>query len=939
MRKTTSQCEKRWAAAFAGVVSVLCGWAAVAAARHGTEPRATYDDVADIDAEAEALRDSGVGRSFSRGWFSWDRFLCRYQDAGRRSKNDVKILRAVFLGGILDRYRALAKKGEGDRFHIFYGPSKRGNKYYVRDVHGGGGHGGWGGAARMRIYEELVRQNMLTGEERALFKKIVIQSLSERFVDYNRLERGANNRPFANNGGVAIALRLFPDMPRAKEIRAWLHRLWREWAEYGDTTEINYYPYGPLFLHGMLDIAENLGKLKTEREFIYAVAKRYRDQWHGSGVRGCPNAGARANRDLSAISENPWHVAAFSPREVHFWYRMAKEFRDPTFLWAAEQSLLGGKGPGGRAPPEYWKAYNERFRIFNQMGLRPKMPESRSTIAHLSPLKHQVPERLYLDPGREAGKAFVSYYIYDRNNEYMHCFNDAAGRLYEYVVDGTKLLHSSGKYNGIFWGQWFYDMLLVLHPHEAFPFNPPDPNVRWQRSGFHGVRAGVWHRASGTLHMMPACRTGPDSKTWVYDEAIGLFRRPDDPVGFSHGNMDGLWKLNDDYHLKSVSIVLHGAPLHDRDKKAAPQEAETVLLQDLRLAGPKGDIMLARFDELPEGLKVTRWRRATGDRRPTKADETRLRGKALEACVRITREGRSARKALRLRAEPGFSYAVAVTGLDLRFNVDRDYTRITFNYKAVSKAPFLRRQGWRYGAAGYPMLLADVVLNSRSVIPVHQIRGGILVEDSLRAENEGNDSFGRFTHRNYFAAHSRWTRQTVLTEEGYLIVRDEYLAGNDAHGYHAGPIWCLRADGKWIEGKHRNGRPWRKFENAPVAHDGKRNWFDAPPYDHAWWQNNPKRLLVYIHPDKGHTYGQIQQGSSPDFSREIRRNCSFVKARVQAGRPKVFLSVLVPHEAEEEPKDVVKRIRTRVSKDGEAAATIGNVQVTIGADGEWHVTR
>ncbi len=512
------------------------GFALAVNDRYAPLPKTSYENAEDIDAEAEALRKSGVGHSFSRAWWCWDRLLTRYQDNGCKDKNVLKILKAVLLGGVFDRYRELEKKGEADMFYIFYGDVGQ------RDVHGGGAHGGWGSASRMRIYEALVKENMLNAEEQMLFKQIVIQSLSRKFVDFNNLERGANNRPYANNGGVAIALRLFPDMPRAKEINAWLNRLWRELAEYGDTTEVNFHPYGPLYFEGMVDLSENLNKFEMERDFIYALGKRYRDQLHGSGVKGCPNAGACVNRNLKAISENPWQAAAFEPKEVHMWYRMAKHFKDQTFLWAAEQALLGGKGPGGKIPAEYQKAYDERFKVFNDMRLKPKVPEGKSAIAYLSPLKHKVPERLYLHPGREAGKPFVSYYIYDRNNEYMHCFDDSRGRLYEYVVDGTKLLHSSGKYNGISVGQGAYDMLIVLNPNEAFPFNPPNPEVKWQRDGFHGSIPYAWNMASATLHMIPGSRTAPSSGNWTRGEKMDFgfrFHRTDDQIGFSHGNIYG----------------------------------------------------------------------------------------------------------------------------------------------------------------------------------------------------------------------------------------------------------------------------------------------------------------------------------------------------------------------------------------------------------------
>ena len=917
------------------ILTLPAAIAAIADQRFGPLPKLSYENLDDIDAEVAALRKTAKGFSMSRSWWRWDRLLTRYQDYGRQDKNTLKILRAVFVGGIFDRYHDLIETGEGEKFYLFY--THRG----MKPIYGGGGHGGWGGASRLRIYEALVAENMLDAEEQAEFRKLISQSLNEEHVDFNHLEIGANNRPYANNGGVAIALRLFPDMPRAKEIRAWLNKQWRELAEYGDTSEVNFHPYGPLYFEGMIDLAENLGKFETEREFIYALTKRYRDQLHGSGVKGCPNAGAIANRDLKGISENPWQMAAFDPKEVHMWYRMTTHFKDPIFLWAAEQALLGGRGPGCQVPAEYQKAYDERFKIFNDMGLKPETPAGKSAIACLSPLQHRVPERLYLHAGREAGKPFVSYYIHDRNNEYMHCFGDARGRLYEYVVEGTKLLHSSGKYNGISVGQGAYDMLIVLHPNEAFPFNPPNPEVHWQRDGFHGTMPNVWNTASGTLHMIPGSRTAPDSPNWSAAGQIELgycYKRTDDPMGFSHGNMDGLWKLNDDYQLKTVSIVLHGAPIDDKEEA---QETETVFIQNLRLAGPKGDIMLVKFDELPKHLTVTRERYTGSSKGWEFTDKTHLTGDALKDILRITDDGKHGSKVLCVKVEQGTRLTITVGGFDMKFNVDRDYTRLAYDYKAISKAPYLRREGWRYELANCPMLVADMFLNSRSRVHVHQNQGGILEVDALRVENKGDDSFGQFTYRNYFAAHSKWTRQTVLTEEGILVVRDVYLPGKDVDDYSAGPNWILSAEGETVEVEGR-----KEFKPHPSTHDGKQNWFDAPGYEHAWWQDNPKRLTLYIHhekdgqlrcPKEGRTYGQMQHKSSPDIHHYC--NSSFVKAKVKAGKPEIFLSLLVPHDKNEKGEDVVECIKTNIAKDGKATAIIGAVEVAIDAVGNWAVRR
>ena len=80
---------------------------------------------------------------------------------------------------------------------------------------------------------------------------------------------------------------------------------------------------------------------------------------------------------------------------------------------------------------------------------------------------------------------------FDRNNEYMHCFGDAMGRLYEYCVDGAKLIGSSGKYNGIFMGQAYYDMLMVRHPADAFPMHTAMPEYDWGRHPFLAQASGV----------------------------------------------------------------------------------------------------------------------------------------------------------------------------------------------------------------------------------------------------------------------------------------------------------------------------------------------------------------------------------------------------------------------------------------------------------------
>ena len=128
----------------------------------------SYEQLGNIDQAAEMLRKQTAEaktHSFSRDWFDWEFLLRRYVDEGRRDENALKMLAAYFRGAIFDRYRTLESQGEGEMFYIFNtsmdGEAKSwgsSGTVFLHDVHGGGGHGGWGSPARMSIYEALIKQ-------------------------------------------------------------------------------------------------------------------------------------------------------------------------------------------------------------------------------------------------------------------------------------------------------------------------------------------------------------------------------------------------------------------------------------------------------------------------------------------------------------------------------------------------------------------------------------------------------------------------------------------------------------------------------------------------------------------------------------------------------------------------------------------------------------
>ncbi len=454
-------------------------------------PRADYTGIENIDVMAAALRKELSQRqrySFSRGWWMWDRLRARFVDEGRRNTNELKILQAVFRALILDWHARLEARGEGDRMFIFFVTTAPGSKterklpdgaILTRDLHGGGYHGGWGGAARMRIYEELTRQGMLTTEEQNRFRKIVHQSMSRRFLDFTKGSQRADNHSYGNGGGIAMALKLFPDAPQAREARAWINRIWRHMSEFGDWTEWNYFPYGPIFLHGMIDIAEGMDWIEKESEIIHIIGSRVLGFVHGGGLRGGPNCGSPTFRDRAALEADPWNLGNYrveTPgRDGHFWYRLAQHYRNPHYLWAAEQSALGGKAPD-RETDSYEAARRQRFAWFDKAGITPSMPKGGARIGLLSARHHRIPERLYLEADRRAGTPFASFFLYPRKDDHL---DSLSGQLYEYVAHGSKFLHSSGKYSmldkGGASGEESLDLLLVMHKQNPFPLHPDRP--------------------------------------------------------------------------------------------------------------------------------------------------------------------------------------------------------------------------------------------------------------------------------------------------------------------------------------------------------------------------------------------------------------------------------------------------------------------------------
>ena len=97
-------------------------------------------------------------------------------------------------------------------------------------------------------------------------------------------------------------------------------------------------------------------------------------------------------------------------------------------------------------------------------------------------------------------------------------------------------------------------------------------------------------------------------------------------------------------------------------------------------------------------------------------------------------------------------------------------------------------------------------------------------------------------------------------------------------------------------------------------------------------------MLVLIHDSETQRYGVDRHRTSADISRAIPTDGFFANAVVKTGKPRVWLSVLVPFNEGEDGAKVAGTIKTFVDGRGNVEAHIGRVRVTVSGDGAWKVS-
>ncbi|MDB5084125.1 MAG: hypothetical protein JWN30_1011, partial [Bacilli bacterium] len=314
------------------------------------------------------------------------------------------------------------------------------------------------------------------------------------------------------------------------------------------------------------------------------------------------------------------------------------------------------------------------------------------------------------------------------------------------------------------------------------------------------------------------------------------------------------------------------------------------VIDNLRLVGPKGVLMLDDFENL------NNWNRS-------------------DHPYSLTIDHTSGNTALQVHLVPGASIFYTSAPFNLTFST-QDYTAIEYDWKYVfpTQVPisFTFRSNDPANPDGYfDTLPGDV--NSMPTI------------DKATTQTAGSDSFGEVDMSSYFTYDSSLKRQMVLTKEGVMVVRDNVMPGVSADGYNAGPIWYLYSQ------PDQQGA----------------NWFDSPGENQQWYAADPqggsissRSLLVYFDQSQGRTFG-VEQGPKVTNT-PVTSQAVFSKQQVTANQPVSFVTVLVPHD----PSVAADQLAGGISVKKFEGNTIvsmslssGNMSILFAADGTEKVLR
>lgn len=707
------------------------------------------------------------------------------------------------------------------------------------------------------------------------------------------MERGPNNRSYHFALAQAAAAKLYPQAPETKRWKAYAQAVWQDFAEPGDTYEPGYVE------HNMLPLLELATILEKEKDLVAPHLKaffvRVRKNVSPSGLVIDPGDGD----DQEGYPEWLARYAALS--------------RDGTFLWAAEKAMEAGNYGGYRdkyhrrpAPAQAHAAKQKVLGALYEQGLKPEVPADGSGVVSIFPKTYPIPDRLILNPSRGSGHPFAAFYLNDTAEALHHANEDNRGELYHYEVDGVLYLKRSS------WQKW---------AAQTNTFVVSDPTLDFPWHATPGLKEGHWYRGSANIRSI---RMNQPTAQWQLDPQESdasphLHLRLHDKkenLGYRWDNPRGLFGEHDQVPLQELTLSFNTFPAPQaggwsekpsfpasigwyRDyRKVAPSAEPTVVrLRDLQLAGPTGTKKLASFDQLPNNLRVVFYPAGTKGSKAT--DGEVIPPGRWGDFLKVVEDDDGKSTCVEVTCPPG-RLDLVLTDLDLNIDVTKEYPRLEVDYAYQQGAEKLLRA---------PIAVFLNGLRFRSLYLDHQ-QGGVLKK--AEAESRGQDSYGIMQYAGVYTADSDWTRQAVLTAEGYLIVVDTFLPGPRANGLVAGPVWQLPMRAK----------AWEHGFSTPVDFPARQN------------------LLINLAGPEGTELGQQRQAKMW----KLVEHAVFARAELKAGQKARFVSVMRPFLSDLPERQLPQLVQIQPfhKEQEDVAVTItgreANLNVSLNADG-WQIER
>lgn len=202
------------------------------------------------------------------------------------------------------------------------------------------------------------------------------------------------------------------------------------------------------------------------------------------------------------------------------------------------------------------------------------------------------------------------------------------------------------------------------------------------------------------------------------------------------------------------------------------------------------------------------------------------------------------------------------------------------------------------------------------------------VPSSVETSADHRDSRSLTSFTGWYTKSTNWTRASVLTREGVLVVLDAIDPGLEAVGAAAGPVWHLQVPVQpTVGGQNTTDR-----------------WYDAT----GFWDSSVKpparsnETYLFVLPKFGSTgdsTGEVGMETKVLWG-DAKPWSVFAKQELRLGVTATYLTVLIPHAASITPEKLLNEIE--IADDpttGSFTLHFGSLHVNVAPDGSWLVTR